>query len=100
MFVSVTVVQNMEPPAWLEREKYNLTNDERDAILQFLLQNVKSGENKVLKFGAITQAAQKFKCNRHSVAAIWKRACESVNGDGDGTSKAIKVDHIRTGTRK
>ena len=65
----------MEPPAWLEREKYNLTSDERNSVLQFLLKNLKDSVNNKLKFGAITQAAKKFKCNRKTVATIWDQAC-------------------------
>ena len=43
----------MEPQPWLQREKYNLTNDERNSVMQFLLKNLKDPDSKKLKYGAM-----------------------------------------------
>ena len=79
----------MEPPAWLEREKYNLTSDERNSVLQFLLKNLKDSVNSKLKFGAISQGAKNFKCNRKTVVTIWCQACAC------GDNSPMKVENKR-----
>ena len=85
--------ESMEPPAWLERPKYNLTNDERNAMLQFLLQNLKNKDTKELKRGALKMAAEKFKCNRRTVYTLWTQAKNSVDRD----DAPMNVDDRRKG---
>lgn len=53
------------------RPKKEFSNEERNAILQFLLQ--KTAKGKLLR-GAIQFAAREFNFNRMTISRIWKRA--------------------------
>jgi len=71
------VIQNVE-----NKEKHNpkvrkrdLSNDERAGIIQFLLER---SENKVLRRGAIKQAAEAFKVHRRSITRVWQRGLASL----------------------
>ena len=80
----------------MERHQYgNLTNSERQKILQFLLQNVKDPEadpNK-LKRGALKAATEKFKCNRKTVYTLWNQAIVS----SDNGNSPMNVDSRKLG---
>ena len=57
----------------------NLTNDERNYVLHFLLTWVKPGEGNELKRGANKEAAARFSCSTRTVRQIWNRYLTSVN---------------------
>lgn len=58
----------------LGRKKIEFTNEERNGILQFLLQKTLAGK---LQNGAIKSDAREFNCNRNTIGLIWKRAQQS-----------------------
>lgn len=65
----------------------NLTDTERQSIVDFLLIQSDNGE---LKRGQIKETADKFECHRNTISAIWKRYQESISNDdlvGDVASK-------------
>ena len=64
-------------------KKPNLTDKERDAIVQYLLtQYDLNNKCNHLVNGAINGAARKFKVHRASISKIWSKACLSFeNGD-------------------
>ena len=53
-----------------EVRKKNLTNEERAAIIQFLLER---SANKNLHRGAIREASEAFNVNRKSISQVWHR---------------------------
>lgn len=55
----------------VRRKKIEFTNEQRNAILQFLLPRSANGK---LRKGAIGVAANEFKCNPVTISRIWKRA--------------------------
>lgn len=59
----------------LTRRKRELTNVERNAILQALLQR---STDYALELGAIKQVSLKFGVGRNTVGRIWKRALDSL----------------------
>lgn len=59
-----------------ERGKKEFTNEQRNGILQFLLQRTIGGK---LQRGAIGVAAVKFQCHPVTISRIWKRASESYS---------------------
>ena len=61
----------------------NLTNEERNEIVEFLLKFVDTKNKKNgLKNGSIKLAANKYNCSSPTVNRIWKRACENLEKDG------------------
>jgi hypothetical protein len=59
-----------------DRGDRELTNDQRNAILQALLQR---SENRILNHGAVKDIAQQFDVGRNTVGRIWKRGIESLD---------------------
>ena len=78
----------------LVRTNYNLTDSERDKVLQFLLQNVKDAgaDQPELKYGTLKAASEKFSCNRNTITNIWNRAKKSHSEGGP-----MDVKHKRKG---
>jgi hypothetical protein len=62
------------------RTSFHLTEEERQAMLQVMLQNTEineaTGEQK-LKWGVTKAIASRFQVNRNTVEHLWKRAVES-----------------------
>lgn len=58
------------------RGKKEFTNEERNGILQFLLQRTIGGK---LQRGSIGVAAVEFRCHPVTISRIWKRARESYS---------------------
>ena len=52
-----------------------LTNDQRQAILQALLEHYKDGK---LECGAIKKVTESFNVSRNCIGQVWKRANESI----------------------
>ena len=52
-----------------------LTNDQRQAILQALLEHYKDGK---LECGAIMKVAESFNVSRNCIGQVWKQANESI----------------------
>ena len=61
------------------RANKQLTNDQRQAILQALLANYEDGK---LKRGAIKKVAEIFNFSRNCIGQVWKRANESIEAGG------------------
>ena len=55
--------------------KHNLTNNERGSIIQFLLER---SVNKVLCYGAINEASEKFSVHRSTIHRVWRRGLSSL----------------------
>ena len=53
-----------------EIRKHNLSNEERAAIIQFLLER---STNKKLHRGAIQEAAEAFNVSRGAISRVWHR---------------------------
>lgn len=66
----------------LNNRKPNLTNNQRQAILQFLLMHTKPGSADELQHGTINTAASQFQVTRATISNLWKRAKSSKN-NGD-----------------
>lgn len=58
----------------LNNRKPNLTNQQRQAILQFLLMHTKHGSADELQHGTINTAASQFQVTRATISNLWKRA--------------------------
>lgn len=74
----------------------NLTSDERNRIVQALLQQCK---NKKLYRGVINSVAKEFKLNRKLVSRIWKTAKEQLNS-GNSSIKVISNKKDKCGRKK
>lgn len=76
-------------------KKKNLTNDQRNGILQYLLKRVKNGN--CLKRGAIKDAATEFNVCRTTIFHIWKLA---KNQYSEGKKFADVSSHMKNCGRK
>lgn len=75
----------------------NLTCDERNRIVQALLQQFK---NKKLCRGAINSVAKEFKLNRKSVSRIWKTAKEQLISRNSAIKVISKKKKTKVDARK
>lgn len=75
--------------------KKEMNNKERNAVLQFLLQNLK---NDKLSHGAINAAAIKLNVLRSTISRLWKQAKTSKINDNEiynlSSQKAEKLDNV------
>lgn len=55
-------------------QKYELTNNERNAVLQALLEISK---DRILENGAIQKVAVEFGIDKHTVGRLWSRSLSS-----------------------
>lgn len=56
----------------------NLSNETREAILQFLLRHVKVDGNDALRRGTIKLTSERFEVSTRTISAIWSRAKKTM----------------------
>jgi hypothetical protein len=71
------------PGLSVNNPKPNLSDAERDGVVQFLLQRY-AGDK--LEKGAISEATEKFSVSRRTIGSIWKRPKECMQ------SGAVSID--------
>jgi len=79
-----------------EVRKKNLTNQERAAIIQFLLERSAS---KKLHRGAIKEASEAFNVNRKSISQVWHRGLSSLE-EGSSFMDGSSLKKKRSGRKK